>query len=38
MASLQEASVRQNITPFAQFLARLTTDSLKGKTPPIPAE
>jgi fido (protein-threonine AMPylation protein) len=38
MASLEEASVRQNITPFAQFLARLTTDSLKGKTPPIPAE
>jgi Fic family protein len=31
MAALEEASVRQNIVPFAIFLAKLVEDSLRGK-------
>lgn len=31
MASLEQASSRQNITPFARFLGRLTEEGLKGK-------
>lgn len=34
MAALEEASVRQNITPFSKFLASLVTDQLKGKQLP----
>ena len=33
MAALEDASVRQNIKPFAQLLARLVEDRLKGKAP-----
>jgi hypothetical protein len=36
MAALESASVDQDITPFAKFLARLVCDRLKGKpVPPI---
>jgi Fic family protein len=31
MAALEEASVRQNIVPFADFLARLVKEGLRGK-------
>jgi Fic family protein len=31
MAALEEASVRQNIVPFAEFLAQLVKDGLRGK-------
>ncbi|TCS59857.1 Fic family protein [Varunaivibrio sulfuroxidans] len=34
MAALEEASVRQNIVPFAEFLARLVDSNLKGKPAP----
>jgi len=33
MAVLECASVEQDITPFASFLARLVSDRLEGKTP-----
>ncbi|MBI4488151.1 MAG: hypothetical protein HY694_03620 [Deltaproteobacteria bacterium] len=32
MAGLEEASVRQNIVPLADFLARLVDAGLRGKT------
>jgi hypothetical protein len=31
MAALEEASVRQNIVPFANFLAQLVEEALRGK-------
>jgi Fic family protein len=31
MAALEEASVRQNIVPFADFLAKLVKEGLRGK-------
>ena len=31
MAALEVASVGQNIAPFADFLARLVDDGMKGK-------
>jgi hypothetical protein len=31
MAALEEASVRQNIEPFADFLAQLVREALRGK-------
>ena len=34
MAALEEASVGQNIDPFAQFLARFVDDGMKGKSAP----
>ena len=34
MAALEEASVGQNIFPFADFLARLVDDGIKGKSVP----
>lgn len=34
MAALEEVSVKQNITPFTHFLARLVESSLKGKAAP----
>jgi Fic/DOC family protein len=34
MAALEEASVGQNIGPFADFLARLVEAGLKGENPP----
>jgi Fic family protein len=34
MAALEDASVNQNIVPFANFLARLVDDGLKGKSAP----
>jgi hypothetical protein len=34
MAALEEASVGQNIVPFADFLARLVDDGMKGKSVP----
>lgn len=34
MAALEEASVGQNIVPFAAFLARLVDDGIKGKSVP----
>ena len=38
MAALEEASVRQNIKPFTQFIARLVEAGLKGKpAPEIPS-
>lgn len=38
MAALEEASVGQNIAPFADFLSRLVDDGLKGKSvPEIPS-
>lgn len=37
MAALEDASVRQDIGPFADFLARLVEAGLKGETaPPVP--
>jgi len=39
MAALEAASVGQNIVPFAEFLARLVDDGMKGKSaPPVPSE
>ncbi len=35
MAALEEASTRQNIKPFAEFLARLVQDSLNGNGPEL---
>jgi len=32
MAALEEASVRQNIVPLADFLGRLVDAGLRGKT------
>jgi Fic family protein len=32
MAALEEASVGQNIVPFAAFLARLVDDGIKGES------
>jgi hypothetical protein len=32
MAALEEASVRQNIAPFADFLAQLVKEELRGKS------
>lgn len=37
IAALEDASVRQNIRPFAQFLSRLVEDSIKGKTASLPS-
>jgi hypothetical protein len=34
MAALEDSSVGQNITPFAEFLARLVDDGIKGKSVP----
>ena len=34
MAALEEASVGQNIAPFAEFMARLVDDGMKGKSMP----
>jgi Fic family protein len=31
MAALEEASVRQNIVPFADFIAQLVEEELRGK-------
>jgi hypothetical protein len=31
MAALEEASVRQNIVPFANFLGQLVKEGLRGK-------
>ena len=31
MAALEEASVKQNIAPFADFLAQLVDEGLSGK-------
>jgi hypothetical protein len=31
LAALEDASVRQNIIPFAQFLGTLVQESLEGK-------
>lgn len=36
MAALESASVGQDITPFAEFLARLVSDAMHGKTASIP--
>ncbi len=37
MAALEDASVLQDIGPFADFLARLVEAGLKGETaPPVP--
>ncbi len=36
MASLEKASVGQDIAPFADFLAKLVDDSIQGKSPPKP--
>jgi Fic family protein len=36
-AALDDASVRQDIKPFAGFLSRLVRDTMKGKTAPVPA-
>jgi len=39
MAALEEASVRQNIAPFADFLAQLVSEGLRGKpVAKVPAE
>jgi Fic family protein len=32
MAALEDASVRQNIVPFAQFIGKLVREGLEGKT------
>jgi hypothetical protein len=37
MAALEDASVRQNIKPFAEFLSRLAEDSMKSKMPSVPS-
>ena len=34
MAALEEASVGQNVVPFADFLARLVDAGLKGESAP----
>jgi len=34
MAALEKASVDQNIVPFADFLARVVDDGMKGKSVP----
>jgi len=34
MAALEDASVRQNIIPFTEFLARLVKAGLKGEHVP----
>ncbi len=34
MAVLEVASVSQNITPFAKFMAELVDDGMKGKSVP----
>jgi len=34
MAALENASVEQDIAPFAMFLGRLVSDSLEGKPAP----
>jgi Fic family protein len=34
MASLEEASVGQNIVPFAEFLAERVADAMRGVSPP----
>jgi hypothetical protein len=34
MAALEEASVRQNIVPFTDFLAKLVDDGMKGNSAP----
>ena len=31
MAALEDASVRQNIVPFARFLGKLVQEGLEGK-------
>lgn len=36
MKSLEAASVNQNITSFAEFLAGLVADAIKGKAPSLP--
>jgi fido (protein-threonine AMPylation protein) len=36
MEALEEASVRQNIKPFAKFLSSLLKESIKGKIPTVP--
>lgn len=37
MAALEDASVRQNIVSFTEFLASLVNDGMKGKSaPPVP--
>lgn len=38
MTALEDASVRQNIKPFAEFLARLVEDTMRGKTASIPSK
>ena len=39
LAALEEASVRQNIAPFADFLAQLVKEGLRGKrTVEVPSE
>ena len=39
MAALEAASVGQNIVPFAELLARLVDDGMKGKSAPaVPSE
>jgi fido (protein-threonine AMPylation protein) len=39
MAALEDASVRQNIVPFTEFLAKLVDDGMKGKSAPsVPFE
>jgi Fic family protein len=37
MASLESASVGQNVRPFAQFLSHLVEDSIQGKTASLPS-
>ena len=37
LASLEQASVHQNIAPFSVLLARLVRDTMRGKTAPVPA-
>jgi hypothetical protein len=34
MAALEKASVDQNIAPFAEFLASLVKDRMRGKSAP----
>jgi hypothetical protein len=37
MAALEDASIRQDIKPFAEFLSRQVKDSMKGKMPSVPS-
>jgi fido (protein-threonine AMPylation protein) len=37
LSALENASVHQNIKPFAELLSRLVQDTMKGKTAPVPA-